>query len=541
MKRKITLTATAVFLLLATFTTINAQNTSLNSSSPGSFENPFEIKNGKTDVSHSFHIGHWIYFRNGNIGIGVPYPVQKIDVNGNINVAEDSGYYIGNQRVLNTKGGDENFFAGQSSGAFIQTGGMANTALGNRALYNNSTGDRNTAVGDYSLWLLDPGSDNVAVGYNSLTNFEAGDANTAIGSNALAGLQLGANNIAVGANAMSRTSGGLGTSQNIALGTDALTIHQFGDFNIAIGYTSLSSSFAGSNNTAVGTAANVNDSFNISNSTALGNEALLTASNQVRVGNGSIESIGGYKNWTKISDGRVKMNIKDNVPGLTFINKLKPVTYNLNLDVADKITNRPAIKDKKGKMIAQTKEQIAARKSAEKVLETGFIAQDVEKAAKELNYDFSGVDAAQSNKDLYGLRYADFVVPLVKAVQELSAQNEALKSENDLLKSRLDKIEQILTAVDAKAVVLSDARIEQNIPNPANNSTTINYYLPQNAGTASLNISDMNGKVLKTFSVSAKGNGQIVLQTNQLTAGTYQYSLMLNGKVVDTKKMIVAK
>jgi hypothetical protein len=48
---------------------------------------------------------------------------------------------------------------------------------------------------------------------------------------------------------------------------------------------------------------------------------------------------------------------------------------------------------------------------------TGFIAQEVEQAANEIEYDFSGVDAPK-NDDLYGLRYVEFVVPLVKAVQE---------------------------------------------------------------------------------------------------------------------------
>jgi hypothetical protein len=49
------------------------------------------------------------------------------------------------------------------------------------------------------------------------------------------------------------------------------------------------------------------------------------------------------------SDKRVKKNIKENVPGLAFINKLKPVTYNLDLNAIDKIVQRPVIKDKDGK------------------------------------------------------------------------------------------------------------------------------------------------------------------------------------------------
>jgi hypothetical protein len=75
---------------------------------------------------------------------------------------------------------------------------------------------------------------------------------------------------------------------------------------------------------------------------------------------------------------------------------------------------------------------------------TGFIAQEVEAAAESLNYTFSGVDEPKNENDYYGLRYAMFTVPLVKAVQELTAQNtflndvvSALKSENADLKAQL--------------------------------------------------------------------------------------------------------
>ena len=80
-----------------------------------------------------------------------------------------------------------------------------------------------------------------------------------------------------------------------------------------------------------------------------------------------------------------------------------------------------------------------------KMLQSGFIAQEVEQAAKELGYNFSGVDAPKNEDDYYGLRYAEFVVPLVKAVQELSKQNDDLKKQNDELLKRIEKLESILS------------------------------------------------------------------------------------------------
>jgi hypothetical protein len=70
----------------------------------------------------------------------------------------------------------------------------------------------------------------------------------------------------------------------------------------------------------------------------------------------------------------------------------------------------------------------------EKIVYTGFIAQEVEATARSLGYDFSGIDSPKNAEDFYGLRYSTFVVPLVKAVQEQQAQIEELRRENAVLR-----------------------------------------------------------------------------------------------------------
>ena len=52
------------------------------------------------------------------------------------------------------------------------------------------------------------------------------------------------------------------------------------------------------------------------------------------------------------------------------------------------------------------------------IVRTGFIAQEVEAAAQKVGFDFDGVSTPENETDLYGIRYAEFVVPLVKAMQE---------------------------------------------------------------------------------------------------------------------------
>lgn len=81
-----------------------------------------------------------------------------------------------------------------------------------------------------------------------------------------------------------------------------------------------------------------------------------------------------------------------------------------------------------------------AREDKANTLFSGFIAQEVEQAAQSIGYHFSGVDAPKSESDLYGLRYAEFVVPLVKAVQELSAQNTLLLQTLTTLQQEVDSL-----------------------------------------------------------------------------------------------------
>ncbi|MFT4522526.1 MAG: hypothetical protein ACI8ZN_001476 [Bacteroidia bacterium] len=82
--------------------------------------------------------------------------------------------------------------------------------------------------------------------------------------------------------------------------------------------------------------------------------------------------------------------------------------------------------------------------NAKAQVHTGFIAQDVEKAATDPGFTFDGVDAPDSDKDHYGLRYSAFVVPLVKAVQE---QQEVIANQQKLIEQLLKDVELLKTQI----------------------------------------------------------------------------------------------
>jgi hypothetical protein len=83
-------------------------------------------------------------------------------------------------------------------------------------------------------------------------------------------------------------------------------------------------------------------------------------------------------------------------------------------------------------------------------------------------------------------------------------------------------------------------KLEQNIPNPFQENTTIKYYLPNGTRTANITISDLNGVQLKTFDLSGgKGFGQVLISGGAFAAGTYVYTLTVDGKQVDSKRMVL--
>jgi trimeric autotransporter adhesin len=138
----------------------------------------------------------------------------------------------------------------------------------------------------------------------------------------------------------------------------------------------------------------------------------------VRIGNANVTVIEGQVPFTTPSDGRFKFNIREDVKGLNFILKLRPVTYQFNTKKQQdfirgvKSEGTPVIFDE-----------------AMMVRRTGFIAQEVEKAAKMTGYDFDGLNAPKTEKEYYSLSYSSFVVPLVKAVQEQQEMIDELRQE----------------------------------------------------------------------------------------------------------------
>ena len=81
----------------------------------------------------------------------------------------------------------------------------------------------------------------------------------------------------------------------------------------------------------------------------------------------------------------------------------------------------------------------------------------------------------------------------------------------------------------------------QNTPNPFSANTEISFEIPEGANSSKLLIHDMQGAEIKSYNITAKGVGNIIIQGSELQAGMYMYTLLVNNRIVDTKKMILTK
>ncbi len=81
--------------------------------------------------------------------------------------------------------------------------------------------------------------------------------------------------------------------------------------------------------------------------------------------------------------------------------------------------------------------------------------------------------------------------------------------------------------------------LEQNNPNPTSKTTTIPYYLSPNTKQAFIEIVDLSGKRIQTISLKEKGRSQVDVDCSDRSAGVYFYSLIVDGILIETRKMVV--
>ena len=156
----------------------------------------------------------------------------------------------------------------------------------------------------------------------------------------------------------------------------------------------------------------------------------------------------------------------------------------------------------------------------------GLIAQELREIYPDLVYE--GSDGYLS------VNYIEIIPLLIKSIQELRLQVDELADSPEKAVLRNGGT----TNTDD---IINTAVLYQNNPNPFTENTSIKCVIPQDVAKADLYIYDMNGHQIESRNIGQRGNVSLLIEGNSLDAGMYLYSLITDGTVVDTKRMILTR
>jgi hypothetical protein len=195
----------------------------------------------------------------------------------------------------------------------------------------------------------------------------------------------------------------------------------------------------------------------------------------------------------------------------------------------------------------------------------GLIAQEVQTILPELvnnNVHPAKVDSLGNiivpAFNYLSLEYQQLTGIMIKAIQEQQAKIDSLtkqlNSKDSIQDARLAALENAIAQCCSNAtarnnnstinqldVELSDKDaivLNQNVPNPFAEQTTITYNVPTSIEKAQLIFFNTNGQVIQTVDIKTRGKGKVNVFASDLSSGLYHYTLVADGKVVDSKKMV---
>lgn len=542
-------------------------------------------------------IGDSSVFIGGNAGLVDDGGNWNAFIGSNAGRSNTSGYFntfVGHAAGRTNLEGRNNTFIGANAGRKNTTGNN-NVFMGSLAGLDNTEGISNVFIGSSAGQQNESGFANTYIGVIAGAN-NNGDRNIIMGFGAGQSLSDGSGNVLIG---NLTASGQKGTTQNnTMIGTNAGEVVGFlVDSAIAIGYKSIVSCsncavIGGIEEYAVNLGVGENtpterlhvaDEENVAMKAVAGNE-FYSSLKLFAEGATSSEGDNGFEllyddeyqdfrlfrrnladgngevvTWT--SDGDMELFGDLDVDGDLYVDGDGEIRG--DLDVHGTFINsdkrfKKQIKQLENPLTSlqrvngvsyafRTKEFAARNFSNGRTL--GLIAQEVEKVFPML--------VKEDETGYKSVNYDGLIPVLIEATKEqqqvIDRQKEMLKTQGQELidlKQQLSElkgaVEKLLTAqpVPQKTnnytlPLLQQPSLGQNQPNPFNESTLIDYYLPQNFQHAKIQVTALGGKVLGEVLIREKGQGQVNIQAHTYPAGTYYYSLIVDGQMVETKKMVL--
>lgn len=248
----------------------------------------------------------------------------------------------------------------------------------------------------------------------------------------------------------------------------------------------------------------------------------------------AIKELDKKLNEKTLSDAQLKQNVQPLQNSLFVISQLNGVSFEWNQQV-DSTLQLPS------------------------GTEIGLIAQDVNNIIPEVIYT--------DDQNYKHVEYSKIVPYLIEANKDLKDSLDDLKNQIALLSQQVAAIQNCmdnlpigagcsgnsLRQVDGNIAQQGDNQkiklesiepniiLYQNEPNPFNNNTIIRYFLPENAVDAKLVFHDEYGREIGSELLNTKGYSQISVDGERLASGIYTYSIVINGQVVTSKRMVKNK
>jgi hypothetical protein len=233
-----------------------------------------------------------------------------------------------------------------------------------------------------------------------------------------------------------------------------------------------------------------------------------------------------------LSDESIKTNVQDLDGSLNKVLAMRGVSYDWNHNVHPEL-------------------------NLDSVNHVGFIAQEIAQIDPRLTY--------LADNDLLHVEYDKVVPILAEAIEELHEEVETKDSIIEDLNTRLTQLENCLSGILPYLCQLSQSAVQantplaqeevrknlnvtlssrstivldQNVPNPFAEQTIINFSIPATVVKAQIHFYDGNGKLIQSVDVAERGLGSLTVFGSDLSTGTYTYTLVADGVVVATKKMM---
>lgn len=159
-------------------------------------------------------------------------------------------------------------------------------------------------------------------------------------------------------------------------------------------------------------------------------------------------------------------------------------------------------------------------------LHYGLSAEQLEEAFPDLVYE------TEDGQKM--INYMEMVPILVQAIKELNAKIKQVSSSTALMNSQATGT----NSLDDNILSIS---MGQNSPNPFSNRSSIEVSIPQDVQKAFLYVYDLNGKKIQQVDITHRGKQEVFINAGELSDGMYLYSLVTDGKIIQTRKMIVEK